>query len=432
MKTLARKLGGTALIVYGIGDILGAGIYALVGKVIGLAGMGAWFTFLLAALVAGITGLSYAEMTARYPVSAGAAAFVRRAFPGRFTATLTGVIVLGTGLASAATVTVAFSHYLQELIPFSPIVAQLLLITAVSFLSFWGIQESSQVNFFLTFVEVGGLLAVIAVGAWLLGGSSGATLAPVSLTQFQFPAALTGVTIAFYAYIGFEDLANLAEECKNPKRDLPRAILVAIAVSTVIYMAVTLVLLYTVPLSLIGQSETPLLLVFDKAGLGHLTHYFALIAILAITNTGLINLIMASRLMYGMANEELLPKFFGRVHTRRRTPWVGVLMSGLIVLLLVYTGGLKVLAQTTSLLIIIVFLLVHLSLLQIKRKKVPHDGITFSWVFPLLGCVLCLLILTQFPLGVWIRSSTLFGIALLVWAALRFSNKPHSKIDSTS
>lgn len=428
-NSLARKLGGGALIIYGIGDILGAGIYALVGKVIGLAGTGAWITFLLAALVAVITGLSYAELTARYPVSAGAAAFVRRAFPGHFTATFAGVIVLGTGLASAATVTVAFSSYLAELVPFSPTLAQALLILAVSFLSFWGIQESSRVNYFLTFVEISGLLAVIAVGVWLFGGHPTGAATLTDLSRFSFPAALSGVTIAFYAYIGFEDLANLAEECKNPRRDLPRAILIAIAVSTLLYMAVTLVLLLTVSLSGIAASDTPLLLVFENAGLAHVNRYFSVVAILAITNTGLINLIMASRLMYGMANEGLLPRWFGHVHNRRKTPWVGVVASGIIVALLVFTGGLKILAQTTSLLIILIFFLVHLSLLQIKRKKIPHVGIAFPWIFPVLGAALCLLILTQFPKEVWLRSSLLLAIAFLVWGLQRLFGNHSPKIN---
>lgn len=419
-QKLARKLGGGALIIYGIGDILGAGIYALVGKVIGMAGVGAWVTFLLAALLATITGLSYAEMTARFPVSAGAAAFVRRAFTGRFMATFAGIMVLGTGLASAATVTVAFSNYLQQLIPFPPFIAQCLLILGVSFLSFWGIQESSRVNLVLTIIEVTGLLAVIAVGAYLLSGATSIELPSINLAEFKFPAALAGVTIAFYAYIGFEDLANLAEECKNPQRDLPRAILVSIAVSTIIYMAVTLVLLFTVPLTEIGVSKTPLLLVFEAAHLPKVQPSFALVAILAITNTGLINLIMASRLMYGMSEEGLLPKVFGRVHAGRQTPWVGVSVAGLIVAILVFTGGLKILAQTTSLLIVLVFFLVHLSLLQVKRRSPEHGGFRIHPIFPIIGLVLCGILFTQFPVEVWLRSTLLLGIALMVWVLKKF------------
>lgn len=424
---LARKLGFFALCIYGIGDILGAGIYALVGKVVGLAGLSAWATFILAAIVAVITGLSYAELTARFPVSAGAAAFVRRAFPGRFVATVAGIIVLGTGLASAATVTVAFSDYLQKIIIFPPWLAQIFLVTGVSFLSFWGIQESSRVNYFLTFVEISGLIFVIIVGATLLSGNSLMHFVQEGKATFHFPAVLAGVTIAFYAYIGFEDLANLAEECKKPTRDLPRAILIAIGVTTVIYILVTLALTINVPVGEIGISNTPLLLVFEKAGMHWVLDWFSLVAILAITNTGLINLIMASRLMYGMAHEDLLPRFFGHVHSGRQTPWVGVSVAGLVVLLLVFTGGLKVLAQTTSLLIIIVFFLVHLSLVKVKGNKLPHLGIQFPIFFPILGAILCMIIMTQFPLEVWLRSTFLFGLAMVIWALQIKKKTPAAK-----
>ncbi|MCC6271962.1 MAG: amino acid permease, partial [Deltaproteobacteria bacterium] len=256
--TLARRLGFFALIVYGIGDILGAGIYALVGKVIGISGAAAWATFLIAALAAVLTGLSYAELSARFPVAGGAAAFVRRAFPGKLPATLIGVFVLGTGLVSAATVTTAFAGYLQQLIPFPEWPAQLLLVAGMSFLSFWGIQESSRVNFVLTAVEVGGLIAVIALGLAMMSGGAVQNFAAAARADFEWSAVLGGVTIAFYAYIGFEDLSNLAEEAKDPKRDLPRAILIAISVSTVVYILVTLALLIHVPKAEIAASKTPL------------------------------------------------------------------------------------------------------------------------------------------------------------------------------
>lgn len=419
--TLARRLGFFALIVYGIGDILGAGIYALVGKVIGISGAAAWATFLIAALAAVLTGLSYAELSARFPVAGGAAAFVRRAFPGKLPATLIGVFVLGTGLVSAATVTTAFAGYLQQLLPFPDWPAQLLLVAGMSFLSFWGIQESSRVNFVLTAVEVGGLIAVIALGLAMMSGSAVQNFAAAARADFEWGAVLGGVTIAFYAYIGFEDLSNLAEEAKDPKRDLPRAILIAISVSTFVYILVTLALLIHVPKAEIAASKTPLLLVFDKAGLGRVADYFAVIAILAITNTGLINLIMASRLMYGMAREDLLPKSLASVHAGRRTPWLGVLVAGGAVLLLVFTGSLKVLAQTTSFLILIVFLLVHLSLLKLRWQRHPHEGIQFPSLIPFCGILLCAVLLANFGWDAVARSGILLGLGFLVWALQRYS-----------
>lgn len=409
-----------ALVVYGIGDILGAGIYALVGKVIAISGAAAWASFLIAALAALLTGFSYAELTARFPVAGGAAAFVRRAFPGKLPSTLIGTFVLGTGLVSAATVTTAFSGYLQQLLPFPEWPAQVLLVGGMSFLSFWGIQESSRVNFVLTAVEVSGLIAVIIVGSFIINPNAIQGFLAANQRDFEWGAVLGGVTVAFYAYIGFEDLSNLAEEAKNPKRDLPRAILIAIGVSTAIYILVTLVLLLHVPQSEIAASSTPLLLVFEKAGLGNVLKYFSLIAILAITNTGLINLIMASRLMYGMAQEGLLPKSLAAVHPKRRTPWLGVLVAGGVVLLLVFTGSLKALAQTTSFLILAVFLLVHISLLKLRWRKLPHDGIQFPIWIPVCGILLCVVLLSKFEFQIMLRSGILLGIGGLVWAIQRY------------
>lgn len=415
MTHLARRLGFFALLVYGIGDILGAGIYALVGKVIGIAGAGAWATFLLAALVAVFTGFSYAEMSGRFPSAGGAAVFVKRGFPGTFAATIIGIFVLGSGVVSAATVTAAFSGYLQEVIPINDVLAKLLLMGGMSFLSFWGIRESSRVNILLTAIEFAGLLAVIFVGGSLLDASALDRFWEVSRTEFHFDSSLAAVTIAFFAYIGFEDLSNLAEECKNPGRDMPRAILGAIGVTTLVYLGVTLILLMTVDRESIAASKTPLLLVFQQAGLGWFLKYFALIAVVAITNTGLVNLIMASRLLYGMANEGLLPKTVARVHAARQTPWVGVLIAFAAVAFLVFTGTLKVLAQTTSCLILVVFLFVHFSLLRVKARKEPYDGMRFPFLFPAVGSLLCLILLTQFPGEVFLRSGIFLAAGLLVW-----------------
>ncbi|MCB1215147.1 MAG: APC family permease, partial [Deltaproteobacteria bacterium] len=382
-----------------------------------------WLSFILSAILAGLTGLSYAELTARYPFSGGAAVFVKRAFPGKLMGTLVGVTVLGTGITSGATITVAFSHYFSELTSLNPWIAQLGLLTLISFLSYWGIQESSQVNFFLTFAELSGLLLIIIVGAWLLGknpASSQSIPHIFSLHDFHLNPVLQGMTLAFYAYIGFEDLANLAEESKNPVRDLPRAILLALGLATLIYILVTLSLQIHIDESSIKASTTPLLLVLEKAGLGSITHYFSILAILAITNTGLINLIMASRLSYGMAQEKLLPGFFAKVSEKRKTPWVGVLFSFVAVVVLILTADLVVLAKTVSFLILLVFLLVHLSLFKIKLQKIEHQGMKVPIVIPFLGVLATFYLLLQFDFEVLRRSLFIVGLGFFVWLIQNF------------
>lgn len=418
MPTLARHLGLWALIVYGIGDILGAGIYALVGKVIGTAGNFAWVSFVLAAGVAILTGLSYAELSARYPVAAGAAAFVRRAFSGTLIATLIGVLVLSTGLVSAATVTVAFSGYLAQLTPINPQLAQWLLVTAISLLNFRGIRESSNVNLVFTAIELSGLIAVIVVGLTLVDAGATARLWQ-NAAQFDALPILTGVTLAFFAYVGFEDLCNLAEECKNPARDLPRAIVTAILVTTVVYLLVTALLIITIPEAAIASSTTPLLLVFERAGMTWVLGAFSIVAMIAITNTGLINLIMASRLLYGMSSEGLLPPFISRIHAGRKTPWVGVVIGYALVLGLVFTGGLKILAQTSSFLILLTFCLVHVSLIRIQRRKESHTGMRFPMIVPIVGACACVGLLCIYPFAVYLRSLIVIGIGVAVWMVQR-------------
>lgn len=412
---LARHLGFGALVIYGIGDVLGAGIYSLAGKVVGLAGPAAWLSFLLAAIVAIITGLSYAELSSRMPVAAGAVAFTRRAFNHPLIGTLVGVLVLSTGFTSAATITVAFSEYFYQLVSLPPPLVQLFFILLFSFLSFWGIRESSRVNMVLTSVEFLGLVAVIIVGLMLMKTGDVSQFLNTSPFTKGIDPIFAGLTIAFFAYMGFEDLCNLADEAKDPGRDIPRAIMIAIGVSTVLYMTVTLVLQITIPQEKILDAEAPLLLIFTHLNLPWIAEVFAIVAMLAIANTGLANLIMASRLLYGMATEGLLPTSIGKVHKSRLTPWVGVLITAAATTLLVYTGGLKILAQTTSLLILIIFFTVHLSLLKIKYEKQKHAGFKIPLIFPLLGCLSCLGLIVTYPLDAYFRTVIVLLLGVGLW-----------------
>lgn len=418
---LAKRLGFIALVIYGVGDILGAGIYALVGKVIGIAGSGAWLTFILSAVIAIFTGFSYAELTARFPVAAGAAAFVKRAFPGHLMATVAGVFVLSTGLSSAATVSTAFSGYLNQIFEVPPFVAQVGLVTVMSLLSFWGIEESSRINMLFTAAEFSGLVAVIVTGILITDISAVKNFWHETTTNSAPLPVLSGITVAFFAYIGFEDLCNLAEEAKNPTKDLPRAILVAIGVSTLIYLLVILLVQINIPSQMIATSATPLLLVFEKGKALWFLDSFAFIAMMAIANTGLINLIMASRLMYGMANENLLPATLSRVHAKTQTPWIAILIAYLLVILLISTGGTKILAQTTSLLVISVFMLVHLSLIRIKWRTPETTGIRVPLLIPILGFLFCLTLIGFYPLAVFLRTGLILILGLAIW---QFNSRP--------
>jgi basic amino acid/polyamine antiporter, APA family len=416
---LARRLGLTVLILYGVGDILGAGIYALVGKVAGIAGSAAWISFILSGILALVTGLSYAELSSRIPRSAGAAAFSARAFKNPLIPGLVGILVLTSGITSSATVSLAFYGYLNEFIEVAQLPAAIGLLALINLVSFLGIHHSVRTNNILTAIELFGLLLVIGVGlSYALGQQESRPFTESLAPHSDWGAVLLGVTLAFYAFIGFEDLANLAEEAKDPRRDLPRAILVSIALSTVLYLLVILTVLGVMSPEDAARSPTPLLDVMRIGGIIIPPEGFALIAIIAIANTGLANAIMASRLLYGMAHHRLLPAILMRVHPYRQTPWVAIGLTFALSVLLVVTGRVSILAQTTTLLLTLAFFMAHLSLI-IVRKQQPSSAEIFRvpGFIPYLGLIFCALLLTHFPLEAYLRAVVLIGISTAVYLA---------------
>ncbi len=423
---LARNLGLGTLIFYGVGDILGAGIYALVGKVAGAAGDGAWISFAIAGILALVTGLSYAELSSRIPHSAGASAYCAHAFRHPFIPFLIGALVLFSGITSTATVALAFQGYLSVFASIPAIAAAVLLIMAVNMLNFSGIRQSAGTNVVFTLVELSGLLFFIIVCLRYAFISYTPAEMLTSLTpDVDALAVVAGVTIAFYAFIGFEDMANLAEEANHPERDLPLAILIAITITSLVYLLVIVVVQITLSPSEASASERPLLTVLEHAGMPLPSWVFALIAIIAIANTGLANSIMASRLMYGMAKHGLLPKPLARIHARRYTPWFSILVTAVLTFLWVLSGGVTIMAQTTGFLLVTVFLSVHLSLIRIRHRDGKVQG-TFRGPFfnPWLGVLLCAPLLTQFPREVYERVGIIFLVVVVIFLIDRYYRKP--------
>jgi len=391
---LRRSLGFWALVFYGVGDILGAGIYALVGKVAGVAGSASWAAFGVALVVAGLTALTYAELGGRFPRSAGESFFTEQAFGRPALSLLVGWIVLSSGVLSLATVSVAFGGYMTGLVPGLPpsaTVAGILLLLAA--INFRGMRESSTTNIIATMVELTGLLIVIVAGALFLGRSPDAGI--VQTIEVSRAVGWTeiarGAALGFFAFIGFEDMVNVAEEVKDPERNMPRAILIALCVTGIIYLLVVLVATSVVAPDELGASEAPLLSVVQRATEVVPDRLFTLIALFAVANTGLLNFIMASRLIYGMSRQGLLPTTLGTVHPRRRTPHLAVLTVLAVALALALSGTLTYLAGTTSLLLLLVFFTVNTSLVVIKRRKGSKSR-TFCaprWV-PFVGALSCL------------------------------------------
>lgn len=368
-NSLRRSLGFRALTIYGIGDILGAGIYALIGKVAGEAGATSWLSFVIAMFVAGLTGLSYAELVSRYPRSGGEAAFSLEAFGRPWLAFLIGWLVLWSGVVSMSAVAHGCADYVAEFADVARWPVWLTFLGLVAAVNFWGIRQSSAANVAFTLIEGSGLLLVIAVGLWFVAGDGAA--ADAAAGAAEQPAGwgvMSGAALAFYAFIGFEDMVNIAEEVRAPQRTFPAAIITAMLTCGTIYVAVAVVALAVVPADQLARSDGPLLEVVRRAAPAVPESLFTLIALVAVANTGLLNAVMGSRLLFGMARDGLLPEWIAAVHPRTGTPHRAVLLIFLIGLVLVFTGVLSQLASTTSLLLLVVFITVNASLVRVRRR----------------------------------------------------------------
>jgi amino acid transporter len=265
-------------------------------------------------------------------------------------------------------------------------------------------------------IEALGLLVIIGVGLLIAAQADSAELLNRLTPEPGLAPILSGATLAFYAFVGFEDLANLAEEVKNPERDLPRAILAAVAVTTVIYVLVIIVVLWTLPIPEAATSARPLLDVLYAGGMPLPAPVFAVLAIFAISNTGLANFVMVSRLLYGMAGQGLLPPALARVHAVRQTPSVAIIISAALAFLLVVTGGVRLLAQTTSLLLVIVFSVVHVSLIRIRsRSKAPPNAFRVPRLVPWAGLIVCGFLVAYFPLDAFVRAGIIVSVGGAVY-----------------
>lgn len=390
-NNLKRHLGTLSLIIFGIGDILGAGIYVLVGKVAGLVGTACWISFLVAFVVAALTGLSYSELASRYPRSAGASLYSLNAFRKPAISYVVGFLVLLSGVVSMATISHGFAGYAQKLFPDVPTTAIILgFIVVLTLLNLWGIKQSSITNIICTTVSFAGIVIVILAGLKYFGQVDYMSLTPPEGIN-PHAALLQGGVLAFYAFIGFEDLANMAEEAKNPQKSIPRAIVVSLLVMVSVYLITTIAAVSAVAISELAASNAPLLLVVEKGFPKVPKGLFTIIAFFAVTNTALINYIMSSRILYGMSREGLVPQVFSQVHTKRKTPDIAIGFVFLIVVILAMTEGLVVLAQSTSLLLLIVFFAMHLSLIIVKTRKGEPDPVFQIPIFiPIIGALSCL------------------------------------------
>ncbi|MFI7243640.1 APC family permease [Streptomyces qinglanensis] len=424
---LKRAIGPKLLILFVIGDILGTGIYATTGKVAGKVGGALWLPFAIGFAVALLTAASYVELVGKYPKAAGAALYTQRAFKVPFLTFIVAFMVMCSGLSSASAAALAFSgDYLDELtsgaVP--PTLVAVLFVLALAALNLRGVSESVKANVVFTLVELTGLLIILGIGAAAVLSGTGE---PSRLGDLEtggtgyalFSGVLGATALGFFAFVGFEDSVNMAEETVDPQRTFPRGIFIGVAVTGTVYVLVALVSSLLVPTATLEESSGPLLEVVKAGGVHFPQQLFAVIALFAVSNSALINMMMASRLCYGMANERILPRAMGRVLPGRRTPVVGIVFVTLLALGLVSTGEIAGLGDTTSFLLLCVFAVVNVAVLVLRRDRVGHRHFRVPTPLPVLGALTALVLaspLADRATGVYVRAGILVLLGIALWA----------------
>ena len=397
--TLQQTIGGWQVMFYGLGSMLGAGIYALIGRAADSLGNAVWLAFLTAMIAAMLTGLSYACVGSRYAKAGGAAYVTQKGLRKPLLSYVVGLAVMMSGLTSMATGSQAIAEQLEKAFGFALDIKLVAIgiVFLVECVIYRGLRESMWLNILCTVVEASGLLFIIAVGVRYWGSvnyleTAGDTVAGGPGSGITLALGMQGGVLAFYSFIGFEDILNVSEEVKNPRRNVPFGLIGAMILATLIYMAVAITAVSVVPWRELAASKTPLMDVAHKAApwLGGIDRLYLGITIFAIGNTALLNYIMGSRLLYGMSRQGLLPAILGRVHPKRHTPHIAVFVLFGIVAMLILSGGVKQLAESTVLLLLSVFTVVNIALLVLKRRPdEPRGGFEPPMIVPLLGALTC-------------------------------------------
>lgn len=384
-RKLKRSLSLFMLTFYGLGTIIGAGIYVLVGKVAGEAGQFAPASFLIAALLASFTAFSYAELVARYPNSAGEAVYVQQAFNWRPLAQLIGFLIVLVGIVSTATLANGFVGYLDRFIELPAWITITLLIVGLGALAAWGIDQSVGVAVLLTVVEILGLIIVL----WSARGV--VVDLPMQLENF-WPGAdmfvwhgvLLGAFVAFYAFVGFEDMVNVAEEVQDPSRTVPLAIIMALLITTSLYVLVAMTAVAGLPLEMLAGSEAPLADMY-RHFTGQPATIIIIIGLLSVLNGILVQIIMATRVLYGMGAKVWIPDWFAQIQAQTRTPLNATIVVVIITLVMAISFPVLTLAKATSFITLIIFTLMNLSLWRVKVIDKFYTGFSVPLLVPVIG-----------------------------------------------
>lgn len=443
---LKRVMGPGLLLLFIVGDILGTGVYALVGDVAAEVGGAAWLPFLVAFLVATVTAFSYLELVTKYPQAAGAALYAHKAFGIHFITFLVAFVVMCSGITSASTASRAFAANFFTGIDVEPskiAVALLALgfMAALAAINYRGVGESVKLNVLLTIVEITGLIVVILVGVWAFTGG-GADVDFGRITAFEtaedkntFLAVTAATSLAFFAMVGFEDSVNMAEETKDPIKTFPKILLTGLGIAGLVYVLVSIVAVALVPIGTLEESDTPLVEVVKAGAPGlPIDDILPFMTMFAVSNTALINMLMASRLIYGMAKQHVLPPVLGAVHPTRRSPWVAIIFTTLIAFgLIAYvsafasSNAISILGGTTSLLLLAVFAVVNVAVL-VLRRDVQQAGGHFKTptALPVIGFLVSLYLVLPFsgrPIQQYIVAGALVATGVVLFFVTQLINK---------
>lgn len=391
---LNKRLSTTQILLYGVGTMLGAGIYVLVGKVAGYAGSLAPLSFLIAGVLAGLTAYSYSLLSPRFPKSGGEIEYVKAATKSNALAFIVGWGVIFTGFISAAAIVKGFVGYLDVFIEFPDWTVIAFVMLVLGAIAIWGIGESMLVIGIITLIEVSGLIFII--------GASGVSPSDINeqfselfirAPGYDMFAVFQGSFLAFYAFVGFEDLANVAEEAKDPKKSMPIALLGSLLIALTLYVLVAIVASVALPVDLLSSTEAPMAEILAHKGENYI-YFITLISLIAVINGVLAQVIMGSRVLFGMARQGSAPSFLKRVHKKFRTPAAATVVMAVIIACLAIAVPIVDLANATSYVIISVFVLVNFSqVILIRRDRKSSFYKTIKFWIPFLGGVLCMVFL---------------------------------------
>ncbi|GAA2175700.1 APC family permease [Agrococcus versicolor] len=423
------KKGITTLLLFFfiVGDTLGAGIYTLVGTLAQDVGGALWIPLLLALTLALLTAGTYAELITKYPHAGGAARFAERAFKKPYVTFLIGFLMLSSGITTSAALANAFAgDYLEALVPNVPTIpVTIFFIALLVIINIRGVRESLIANVGATLIEMTGLIIIIAIAALVIGGGGGN---PERITTFAedippLTGAFAATITAFFSFLGFEAAANMAEEVKDPSRSYPRALFGAILTAAVVYLAIAIGAGIVVPTEQLANSEGPLLEVITASGFSFPPWLFAIIALVAIGNGALLFLVMASRATYGLAEAKLLPAVFGKVLPGRKTPWVAILAVGLVTVAMSFVGDVGTLADTTVLLLVLVFISANVSVLVLKKDKVSHKHFTAPKIVSILALIASVALLTQQSAQTWLIAGAYIVVGTILFLIARAARR---------